>query len=147
MQVFLKCLDRSHSLEIDCEESIHVLNSQVRDIFGAELSLHYAGRLLEEGSIGDFGIESGSTIHAALPLDGGKRKRKKKVYTKPKKVKKVRKPVKLSILKYYKVEGEHVVRLRRECPSPQCGPGVFMAKMKDRSYCGRCGLTMRAETA
>ncbi|KAL0244331.1 hypothetical protein GEMRC1_008415 [Eukaryota sp. GEM-RC1] len=80
-----------------------------------------------------------------MPLDGGKRKRKKKVYTKPKKVKQVRKPVKMSVLKYYKVEGDKVQRLRRECPSTQCGAGTFMATMKDRHYCGRCGLTFRIE--
>ena len=39
----------------------------------------------------------------------------------------------------YKVEGDKVVRGRRMCPN--CGPGVFMAKHKDRESCGRCGHT------
>ncbi|KAL0220461.1 hypothetical protein RCL1_000315 [Eukaryota sp. TZLM3-RCL] len=144
-QLFVKAIDRTISLELDSEESIRSLNEKVSCIFGAELSLQFGGRLLDEGLLEDFGLVSGSTVHASMPLDGGKRKRKKKVYTKPKKQKKVRKPVKLAVLKYYKVDGEKVTSLRRECPSPQCGSGVFMAKMKDRMYCGRCHLTVRVE--
>ena len=32
-------------------------------------------------------------------------------------------------------------RLRRECPSKQCGAGVFMAAHHDRNYCGKCCVT------
>ena len=32
-------------------------------------------------------------------------------------------------------------RLRRECPSEECGAGIFMAAHFDRQYCGKCGLT------
>jgi small subunit ribosomal protein S27Ae len=69
------------------------------------------------------------------------KKRKKKTYTTPKKIKHKRKKIKLAILKYYKVEGDKVTRLRRECPTETCGSGVFMAMHKDRQYCGKCGLT------
>ena len=73
-----------------------------------------------------------------LRLRGGGKKRKKKVYTKPKKIKGKHKKVKLATLKYYKVDGNgKVTRLRRVCPS--CGPGVFMASHFDRQYCGKCG--------
>ena len=65
----------------------------------------------------------------------------------------------MSILKYYKVDSDgKIKRLRRECPSAECGAGIFVrpsslllvykfsfyAKMafhKDRQYCGKCGLT------
>ncbi|MCK4444634.1 MAG: 30S ribosomal protein S27ae [Thermoplasmata archaeon] len=39
----------------------------------------------------------------------------------------------------YEIKDEKLVRLRDECP--KCGPGVFMAKHKDRVSCGRCGYT------
>ncbi|KFY63767.1 hypothetical protein V496_03722 [Pseudogymnoascus sp. VKM F-4515 (FW-2607)] len=75
-------------------------------------------------------------------LRGGAKKRKKKVYTTPKKIKHKRKKTKLAVLKYYKVDGDgKIERLRRECPTPDCGAGVFMAAMHDRQYCGRCHLT------
>jgi small subunit ribosomal protein S27Ae len=69
------------------------------------------------------------------------KKRKKKTYTTPKKIKHKRKKIKLAILKYYKIEGDKVTRLRRECPHENCGSGVFMAMHTDRQYCGKCGLT------
>ena len=31
-----------------------------------------------------------------------------------------------------------ITKLRKECPSPECGVGVFMAKHYDRYYCGKC---------
>ena len=45
----------------------------------------------------------------------------------PKKIKHKRKKVKMAILKYYKVESDgKIKRLRRECPTPTCGAGVFV---------------------
>jgi len=50
-------------------------------------------------------------------LRGGAKKRKKKTYNTPKKVKHKRKKVKMAILKYYKVDSDgKIKRLRRECP-------------------------------
>ena len=50
--------------------------------------------------------------------------------------------VKLAVLKYYKVDDAgKIQRLRRECPGPECGAGIFMAAHFDRQYCGKCGLT------
>ena len=77
-----------------------------------------------------------------LRLRGGGKKRKKKVYTTPKKIKHKRKKTKLAVLKYYKVDGDgKIERLRRECPHSDCGAGVFMAAMHNRQYCGKCHLT------
>ena len=61
-----------------------------------------------------------------LRLRGGAKKRKKKSYTTPKKNKHKRKKVKLAVLKYYKVdENGKIGCLRQECPSDECGSGVF----------------------
>jgi len=38
-------------------------------------------------------------------------------------------------------ENGKISRLRRECPSEECGAGVFMASHFDRHYCGKCCLT------
>ena len=52
-----------------------------------------------------------------LRLRGGAKKRKKKVYTTPKKIKHKRKKTKPAVLKYYKVDSDgKIERLRRECP-------------------------------
>lgn len=39
--------------------------------------------------------------------------------------------------KLYKAEGDKVTRNNKSCP--KCGIGVFLAKHKDRSTCGKCG--------
>ena len=39
----------------------------------------------------------------------------------------------------FKIEGEKIIRLRRNCP--KCGDGVFLAEHKDRLSCGTCGYT------
>ena len=55
-----------------------------------------------------------ATLHLSLSLLGGAKKRKKKVYTKPKKIPHKHKKVKLAVLKFYKVDGQDRVR-RRTC--------------------------------
>lgn len=44
-----------------------------------------------------------------------------------------------SISKFYKISGDKVERIKRECP--RCGKGVFMAVHKDRLTCGKCSYT------
>jgi len=39
----------------------------------------------------------------------------------------------------YTIHGEKVERKNKTCP--KCGPGMFLAMHKDRSYCGKCYYT------
>merc|ERR1712046_302327 len=108
-----------------------------------EQRLFFGGKALDAPALlSECGIEDESTLHLCLELAGGAKKRKKKTYTKPKKLKHKRKKVKLAVLKFYKVDSsDKVSRLRRECPNELCGPGVFMAMHFNRYYCGKCHLT------
>merc|ERR1712118_146990 len=108
-----------------------------------EQRLIFGGKsLADEDILRVCGIEDESTLFLDAELSGGGKKRKKKTYTKPKKIKHKRKKVKLAVLKFYKVDSnDKVSRLRRECPHELCGPGVFMAMHFNRYYCGKCGLT------
>ncbi|MFB5599155.1 MAG: 30S ribosomal protein S27ae [Nitrososphaeraceae archaeon] len=43
------------------------------------------------------------------------------------------------IFKFYKLDGNKVKRIKKDCP--RCGNGVFMAEHRDRNTCGKCGFT------
>ena len=79
------------------------------------------------------------TVQLIISLEGGAKGKKKKQAAKKTKKKHVHKKDKLRVLKYYKVDGEKVSRLRRMCEV--CPPGTYLAEHDDRLYCGRCRTT------
>nr|ADV03058.1 ribosomal protein S27a [Amphidinium carterae] len=147
MQVFVKDVEgQSVPIDVDATSTAGYVKQMFADEQGMDmgsLTLTCGGRCLEDSDvILQNGITEESTLFLNLELLGGGKKRKKKTYTKPKKIKHKRKKVKLAVLKYYKVDSnDKVTRLRRECPHELCGPGVFMGMHFNRYYCGRCHLT------
>ena len=146
MQIFVKG-QSTILLEVETGCTVAKVKSLVQEK-GESVSegerLVYAGQPLDDdlSLLSDYNVSEECTLHIVPTLPGGAKKRKKKNYTTPKKNKHKKKKVKLSVLKYYKVdENGKITRLRRECPNKDCGAGVFMASHFDRQYCGKCCLT------
>nr|CCC93658.1 unnamed protein product [Trypanosoma congolense IL3000] len=137
---------RTTAVEAAAQDTVAALREKIG--LGENGLLFFGGECLRDDALlCEYALHQESTIHAMLPVEGGKgKKKKKKVFTKPKKPIHRHKLEKMRALKYFKVtendDGSYKVdRTRDECPNPSCGAGVFMAQHKGRKYCGKCHLT------
>merc|ERR1711879_1099652 len=141
MQIFVQG-EAVQALQVSQQTTVAELQTMVAEAGNMIVN----GEILNnaEATLADYGIQEEATIQIVHPVLGGGRKRKKKVYTTPKKIEHKRTKVKLATLKLYKVDDVgKLERKRKECPQEMCGAGIFLSNHKDRQYCGKCGLTIK----
>merc|ERR1719460_1667320 len=113
MQLFVRDLaGKTLAVVGEGDADVASLKRQVEAAQGipaAEQRLIFGGRTLDDSEkLGACGLQDESTLFLSLELLGGAKKRKK-TYTKPKKIKHKRKKVKLAVLKFYKVDSNDKV--------------------------------------
>ena len=76
---------------------------------------------------------------AAAPVEAKEEKKKEKKEKKSQKERprSKKKHTKIQVWKLYEVKGSEIKRKNEPCP--RCGPGIFLARYKNRKYCGKCG--------
>ncbi|EIW66767.1 hypothetical protein TREMEDRAFT_65167 [Tremella mesenterica DSM 1558] len=152
MQIFVKTLPGTTlTLDLNSETTVDNVKSLItlrQGIPESEQRLVFGGKQLQDGrTLGEYDVQKESTLHLMMSLDGGAKKRKKKNY--------VDHPEENQAQAEEGQDGHFEIlqgrirrkdsTLRRECPAPTCGAGVFMAWHKDRQSCGKCGLTYTFE--
>lgn len=148
VQLYVKSLDNKTRLfELPPDSSVGELRKRLAETEQVpSTSLRICSSVIDLGDEEIISDIDGQFLFTSLRLKGGAKKKRKKTFTKPKKVKHKKKKVPLAVLKYYKVSDDgKVTRLRRTCPNPTCGPGIFMAAHRGRQYCGKCSLTYVSE--
>merc|ERR1712210_223585 len=110
------------SVNVEGSDLVSDLRSRIEEEvdFAVDRLVFNTATLEESLTLEQAGLETESNIDALVSLDGGKRKRKKKVYTKPKKIK-------------------------NECD--KCEVATYMADHPDRYTCGKCGHMLYRLTA
>merc|ERR1712100_118122 len=121
-------------LVADLKEQI----SEKMDLGDQDFMVQYGIQTLDEETfLADAGITDEGEVSVHFALDGGKKKRKKKPHTTPKKIPHKHKKRSKSLLDYFAVEGDmKVKRLKQESPN---AAGAYMADHPDRYTCGRTG--------
>jgi len=102
--------------------------------------------LQNEEFLADYGILDEGEVSVHMSLDGGKRKKKRKPHTTPKKIPHKHKKRPKALLEYFSVDDvtNKVKRLKQESP---IAAGVYMADHPDRYTCGKSGKMFYKLTA
>lgn len=131
------------AINVEKTDLVADLREQAEDLVDYEVDRLVCGTAQladDQMTIEESGLTCESTVHAMVDAEGGKRKRKKKVFTTPKRIPHKHRKRSKAILEYFSVEASgKVKKLKQE--SPYGPPCTFMAEHSDRFVCGLTGKT------
>jgi ubiquitin-small subunit ribosomal protein S27Ae len=133
MQLFVKTLTGATvTVVVEASNTVDDLKQQVAEKTGVAVEeivlIHGLSVLDDQSTFEALGLEDESTINMVLSLEGGKKKRKKKVYTKPKKIGHKHKKRPKAILEYFNVDNTgKITKLKIECE--KCPPGKYKVQL------------------
>lgn len=114
---------------------------------GQDFDVQYGIQTLDEETfLADAGIVDEGEVSVHFALDGGKKKRKKKPHTTPKKIPHKHKKRPMALLSYFSVDDKTLKVKRMKQESPEAA-GAYMAEHPDRYTCGRTGTMYYRLTA
>eukprot|EP00343_Euplotes_focardii_P005535 CAMPEP_0205808326 /NCGR_PEP_ID=MMETSP0205-20121125/12247_1 /ASSEMBLY_ACC=CAM_ASM_000278 /TAXON_ID=36767 /ORGANISM="Euplotes focardii, Strain TN1" /LENGTH=152 /DNA_ID=CAMNT_0053083827 /DNA_START=94 /DNA_END=552 /DNA_ORIENTATION=+ len=94
-------------------------------------------QLDDSNTFGECELNNEATLTMTLRLAGGKKKKKKNVYTKPKKIAHKHETIRMRVLSYFEVDKNgKIEKLKQESPEQA---GCYLADHKDRMHCGKTG--------
>merc|ERR1712137_910997 len=131
------------TLNVEGSDTVENVLDKIEERTGYDVDylVHGTAMLSDEMTLEEAGLETEANIEAHCELDGGKRKRKKKIYKTPKKIKHKHKKRPKAALEYYQVDNDgKIKRLKMESPHAPVGP--YMADHPDRHVCGKTGFTL-----
>ena len=106
---------------------------------GDDFMVQYGIQTLDEETfLADAGLVDEGEVSVHFALDGGKKKRKKKPHTTPKKIPHKHKKRPKALLEYFNVE-EGTMKVKRLKQESTMAAGAYMADHADRYTCGRTG--------
>ena len=76
-------------------------------------------------------------VEAPVEAKEEKKKEKKEKKSQKERPRSKKKHTKIQVWKLYEIKDSKISRKNEPCP--RCGPGIFLARYKNRKYCGKCG--------
>ena len=142
MQIFVKTLTGATlTMNVDQADNISSIKNKIQEQEGipADQIVLISGlsQLEDEMTFAESGLVNEATITMTLRLCGGKKKKKKRVYTKPKKIPHKHENIRMRVLNYFEVDNNgKIEKLKQESPEQA---GCYLADHKDRMHCGKTG--------
>ena len=145
MQFFVRTITGATlTVTMEATESVADLKARISADQGCPVEemrlLCGLSQLEDEQTLSEAGVEAESCVTVTLRLAGGKKKKKKRVYSTPKRIPHKHVLQKMRVLEYFSVDSNGKITKNKQESTEYAG--CYLADHKDRMHCGRTGAVM-----